>query len=66
MKLFDVWDINFMGLCVSSYENKYIFVVVDYVSKLVEVVALPTNEGECDQIPQEMHFHKIWNPTGYH
>ncbi|XP_052177507.1 uncharacterized protein LOC127791565 [Diospyros lotus] len=44
VKLFDVWDINFMGPFVSSFGNKYIVVDVDYVSKWVEVV-LPKNDA---------------------
>ncbi|XP_070005254.1 uncharacterized protein [Nicotiana sylvestris] len=42
--IFDVWGINFMGPFVSSCGNTYILVVVDYVSKWVEAVALPNNE----------------------
>lgn len=34
-----------MGPFVSSYGNRYILVVVDYVSKWVEAVVLPNNEG---------------------
>ncbi|XP_049371079.1 uncharacterized protein LOC125836027 [Solanum verrucosum] len=45
VKLFDAWGIDFMGPFVSSFGNKYILVAVDYVSKWVEVVALPNNEG---------------------
>ncbi|XP_070008634.1 uncharacterized protein [Nicotiana sylvestris] len=43
--IFDVWGINFMGPFVSSCGNTYILVAVDYVSKWVEVVALPKNEA---------------------
>ncbi|KAL5560543.1 hypothetical protein UlMin_036754 [Ulmus minor] len=43
--LFDVWGIDFMGPFPSSYSNKYILVGVDYVSKWVEAVALPTNDA---------------------
>ncbi|XP_070001928.1 uncharacterized protein [Nicotiana sylvestris] len=42
--IFDVWGIDFMGPFVSSCGNTYILVVVDYVSKWVEAVALPNNE----------------------
>ncbi|XP_070032728.1 uncharacterized protein [Nicotiana tomentosiformis] len=35
-----------MGPFVSSYNNKYILVVVDYVSKWVEAMALPTNDAK--------------------
>ncbi|WMV14030.1 hypothetical protein MTR67_007415 [Solanum verrucosum] len=45
VELYDVWGINFMRPFVSSYGNKYILVAVDYVSKWVEVVSLPNNEG---------------------
>lgn len=34
-----------MGQFMSSYGKKYIFFVVDYVSKLIEVVALPENDS---------------------
>ncbi|XP_070009950.1 uncharacterized protein [Nicotiana sylvestris] len=43
--IFDVWGIDFMGLFISSYGNRYILVAVDYVSKWVEAVALPNNEA---------------------
>lgn len=46
LELFGVWGIGFMGPFVSSYGMKYILVVVDYVSKWVEVVALLNNEGK--------------------
>ncbi|XP_049410599.1 uncharacterized mitochondrial protein AtMg00750-like [Solanum stenotomum] len=45
VELFDVWEIDFMGPFVNSFGNKYILVVIDYVSKWVEAVALPNNEG---------------------
>ncbi|GJT32814.1 reverse transcriptase domain-containing protein [Tanacetum coccineum] len=44
-KIFDVWGIDFMGLLPSSRGNQYILVVVDYISKWVEVKALPTNDA---------------------
>nr|GEY06751.1 reverse transcriptase domain-containing protein [Tanacetum cinerariifolium] len=43
-EIFDVWGIDFMGLFPSSRGNKYILVVVDYLSKWVEAKALPTND----------------------
>nr|XP_016461520.1 PREDICTED: uncharacterized protein LOC107784850 [Nicotiana tabacum] len=46
VEVFDVWGINFMRNFVSSYGNKYILVVVDYVSKWVEAMALPTNDAK--------------------
>ncbi|XP_060211987.1 uncharacterized protein LOC132639566 [Lycium barbarum] len=46
VELFDVWGIDFIGPFVSSYGNKYILVAVDYVSKWVEAVLLPNNEGK--------------------
>nr|GEW26970.1 reverse transcriptase domain-containing protein [Tanacetum cinerariifolium] len=44
-EIFDVWDIDFMGLFSSSRGNKYIIVTVDYLSKWVEAKALPTNDA---------------------
>ncbi|XP_070039558.1 uncharacterized protein [Nicotiana tomentosiformis] len=38
--------IKFMEPFVSSYGNKYILVAVDYVSKWVEAVALPSNDAK--------------------
>ncbi len=46
IELFDVWGIDFLGPFPSSYGNKYILVVVDYVSKWVEVEAYPTNDAK--------------------
>nr|GEZ05999.1 reverse transcriptase domain-containing protein [Tanacetum cinerariifolium] len=44
-KIFDVWGIDFMGPFLSSRGNKYILMAVDYLSKWVEVKALPTNDA---------------------
>nr|GEY39503.1 reverse transcriptase domain-containing protein [Tanacetum cinerariifolium] len=44
-EIFDVWGINFMGPFPPSKSNKYILVVVDYVSKWVEAKALSTNNA---------------------
>nr|GEU46820.1 reverse transcriptase domain-containing protein [Tanacetum cinerariifolium] len=41
----DLKGINFMGPFPSSKGNKYILVAVDYLSKWVEVKALPTNDA---------------------
>jgi hypothetical protein len=46
VELFDVWGIDFMGPFPPSFGKQYIMVVVDYVSKWVEVVALPTNDAK--------------------
>nr|GEW25057.1 reverse transcriptase domain-containing protein [Tanacetum cinerariifolium] len=39
------WDIDFIGPFPSSRGNKYILVVVNYLSKWVEAKALPTNDA---------------------
>ncbi|GJT46867.1 reverse transcriptase domain-containing protein [Tanacetum coccineum] len=44
-EIFDIWGIDFMGPFPSSQGNKYILVAVDYLSKWVEVKALPTNDA---------------------
>jgi hypothetical protein len=44
VEIFDVWGIDFMGPFLNSFGFLYILVVVDYVSKWVEVVACKTND----------------------
>ncbi|XP_070664505.1 uncharacterized protein [Malus domestica] len=44
MELFDVWGIDFLGPFPSSFNNQYILIAVDYVSKWVEAIATPTND----------------------
>ncbi|GJV70269.1 reverse transcriptase domain-containing protein, partial [Tanacetum coccineum] len=44
-EIFDIWGIDFMGPFPSSRGNKYILVAVDYLSKLFEAKALPTNDA---------------------
>jgi hypothetical protein len=47
VELFDVWGIDFMGPFPPSFGKNYILVAVDYVSKWVEVVALPSNDARA-------------------
>ncbi|GKE09538.1 reverse transcriptase domain-containing protein [Tanacetum coccineum] len=44
-EVFDVWGLDFMGTFPQYRGNKYILVVVDYVSKWVEAQALPMNDA---------------------
>lgn len=46
VEVFDVWGIDFIGPFVSLFDNKYILVAVDYVSKWVEAVEMPTNDAK--------------------
>ncbi|GKB35321.1 reverse transcriptase domain-containing protein [Tanacetum coccineum] len=43
--VFDIWGLYFMGPFPNSKGNRYILVVVDYVSKWVEAQELPTNDA---------------------
>ena len=43
---FDVWGIDFMGPFPSSYNNKYILLAIDYVSKWVEAIPTYTNDAK--------------------
>ena len=45
MQIFDVWGIDFMGPFPPSFGNLYSLLVVDYVSKLVKVIACPINNS---------------------
>ena len=44
VEVFDCWAIDFIGPLPSSFSKEYILLVVDYISKWVEVVATPTND----------------------
>jgi hypothetical protein len=46
VELFDVWGIDFMGPFPMSFNNQYILVAVDYVSKWVEAIACPHNDAK--------------------
>jgi len=37
VKIFDVWDIDFMGPFPNSFGNLYILIVVNYMSKWVKL-----------------------------
>ena len=43
--IFYVWGIDFMGPFPPSFRNQYILLAVDYVSKWVEAIACPRNDG---------------------
>ena len=45
VEIFDCWGIDFVGPLPSSDKNIYILVAVDYVSKWVEAIATPMNDG---------------------
>ncbi|KAA3466754.1 KRAB-A domain-containing protein 2-like [Gossypium australe] len=48
VEIFYVWRIDFMRPFPNSFENQYILLVVDYISKWVEVVALPKNDMKLE------------------
>ena len=43
--LFDLWGMDFMGPFPPSFNNLYIFLAVDYVSKWVEAIPTRTNDA---------------------
>ena len=43
--IFYVWGIDFIGPFPSSFDNMYILIAVDYVSKWVEATACPINDA---------------------
>ena len=46
VEIFDLWGIDFMGPFLMSYDNQFILIAVDYVSKLVELVPSRTNDNQ--------------------
>lgn len=63
IELFDVWGIDFMGPFPPSFGNSYILVVVDYVSKWIEAVALATNDAKVVvQFLQKIIFARFGTP----
>ena len=44
VEIFDVWGIDFMRSFICSFNNLYILLAVDYVSKWVEAVPCRTND----------------------
>ena len=45
VELFDVWGMDFMGPFPSSFNNQYILVAMDYVSKWAKAIATPTSDS---------------------
>ena len=45
VKIFYVWEIDFMGPFLSSFGNMYILLAMDYLSKWVEATACPRNDA---------------------
>ena len=63
IKLFDVWVIDFMDPFVSSHGMKYIVVVVDYMSKWVESIALSNNECKSVTTYLEQNIFSTFSKT---
>ena len=55
VELFDLWGIDFMGPFSPSYNNLYILLAVDYVSKWVE--AIPTRTNDAKVVAQFLRSH---------
>nr|GEU80725.1 reverse transcriptase domain-containing protein [Tanacetum cinerariifolium] len=59
---FVIWGIDFMGPFPFSIGNKYILVAVDYLSKWVEAMALPTNDARVVCKFQKNFFARFGTP----
>ena len=55
VELFDLWGMDFMGPFPPSYNNLYILLVIDYVSKWVE--AIPTRTNDARVVAQFLRSH---------
>ena len=55
VELFDLWGIDFMGPFPPSYNNLYILLAADYVSKWVE--AIPTRTNDAKVVAQFLRSH---------
>ena len=55
VELFDLWGLDFMGPFPPSYNNLYILLAVDYVSKWVE--AIPTRTNDAKVMAQFLRSH---------
>ena len=55
VKLFDLWGMDFMGPFPPSYNNLYILLAVDCVSKWVE--AIPTRTNDARVVAQFLRRH---------
>ena len=55
VELFDLWGIDFMGPFPPSYNNLYILLAVDYVSKWLE--AIPTRTNDAKVVAQFLRSH---------
>ena len=63
IEIFHVWGIDFMGPFPSSLGYKYILVMVDYVSKWVEVMPTLTNDARVvKKILQKLIFPRFGTP----
>ncbi|XP_062112823.1 uncharacterized protein LOC133823978 [Humulus lupulus] len=52
----DVWGMDFMGPFMSSFNNQYIMLVVEYVSKWVEATTTRTSDGK-----RALFYHSLAN-----
>ena len=55
VELFDLWGMDFIGPFPPSYNNLYILLAVDYVSKWVE--AIPTHTNDAKVVAQFLRSH---------
>ena len=56
VEIFDIWGIDFMGPFLNSFDNQFILIAVDYVSKWVEAVPTKTNDNKVVKYLKENIF----------